>query len=329
MSIKNHQISKLIEDRKWYESYSAKPRSTKPFFIRAQDVCGRLDIDLDRIQKNTYYQNPPWMMRRIFCDQSLLDLPKGIHQEVIRSNFTELNSNKYDGYIPVFTAGSCIDGRTGCSVFLPNEVAKYRLLDDASILYCRTLCIQESTLHDFVIYSDSLSSLESIEQLYPTRHPLLNQIQDVNHNLAVDKNIAFVWVTGHSNIQGNETADKAATNLQMPSDLKTNTCELKSKIKKESLATWQNQWEQTTSHMLNIKRTTKRWESTKVFNRRAHVVITRMRIGHTHLTHSKHMNHLKPIRCDNCDTTLTVKRAKYILHVVPQGGDVVKIYFMS
>jgi ribonuclease HI len=68
------------------------------------------------------------------------------------------------------------------------------------------LRIQESTLHDFVIYSDSLSNLESIEQLYPTQHSLLNQIQDVNHNLAVDKNIAFVWVPGHSNIQGNETA---------------------------------------------------------------------------------------------------------------------------
>jgi hypothetical protein len=63
---------------------------------------------------------------------------------------------------------------------------------------------------------------------------LLNQIQDVIHNLAVDQNIAFVWVPGHSNNQGNETADKAVTNLQMPSDLKMNTCDLKSKIKKES-----------------------------------------------------------------------------------------------
>jgi hypothetical protein len=32
-------------------------------------------------------------------------------------------------------------------------------------------------------------------------------------------------------IQGNETADKAATNLQMPSDLKMNTCDFKSKKK--------------------------------------------------------------------------------------------------
>jgi hypothetical protein len=102
---------------------------------------------------------------------------------------------------------------------------------------------------------------------------------------------SFVWIPGHSNIKGNETAAKVATNLQMPSDLKMKTCDLKSKIKKESLATWKNQWEQTTSHMLNIKRTTKRWESIKVFNQRAQVVINRMRIGYTHLTHSVHHFH--------------------------------------
>jgi hypothetical protein len=133
-------------------------------------------------------------MRRIIRGLSLLDLPKGIQQEVIRSNFVELESNKYDGYRPVFTDVSCIDGRTGCTAFLQNEVAKYRLLDDASIFTAEPYAIhqalqrfQKSTLHDFVIYSDSLSSLESIEQLYRTRHPLLNQIQDVINNLAVEK----------------------------------------------------------------------------------------------------------------------------------------------
>jgi ribonuclease HI len=78
----------------------------------------------------------------------------------------------------VFTDGSCIDGRTCCAIFLPKEVAKYRLLDDVSIftaelyvIHQALLRIQESTLHDFVIYSDSLSGQESIEQLYTTRHP--------------------------------------------------------------------------------------------------------------------------------------------------------------
>jgi hypothetical protein len=117
---------------------------------------------------------------------------------------------------------------------------------EISLFYYRTLRHSSSTstysrinlTSTFVIYSDYLSCLESKEQLYPTRHPLLNQIQDVIHKLAVDKNIAFVWVPGHSNMQGNETAEKAATNLQTPSDLKMKTCNLKSKIKKESLATW-------------------------------------------------------------------------------------------
>jgi ribonuclease HI len=152
----------------------------------------------------------------------------------------------------VFTDRSC---------FFSNEEAKYRLLDDASIftaelfdIHQALLRIQESTLHDFVIYSDSLSSLESIEQLYPTRNPLLNQIQEVIHSLEADKNIAFVWdIPGHSNIQANEITDKAAINLQMPLDLKMNTCDLKSKMKKESLATWQNQWEQTTNNQLYVK----------------------------------------------------------------------------
>jgi hypothetical protein len=126
-------------------------------------VCGRLDIDLDRIQKKTYSQNPPWMMRRIMCDRSL---PKGRHQEILISNFAELESNKYDGYILVVTDGSCLDGRTGWAVFLRNEVAKYRLLDDASIfaaelytIHQALLRIQESTLNDFVIYSDSFRAI--------------------------------------------------------------------------------------------------------------------------------------------------------------------------
>jgi ribonuclease HI len=117
-----------------------------------------------------------------------------MHEEVISSNIAEIESSKYDGY---------------------KEVAKYRLLNDASILTAELyaihqalLRIPEATLQDFVIYFDSLSSLESIEQLYPTQHPLLSQIQDVIQSI---KNIAFVWVwvPRHCNIQGNETSEKS------------------------------------------------------------------------------------------------------------------------
>jgi hypothetical protein len=78
--------------------------------------------------------------------------------------------------------------RTGYAVFLLNEVAKYRLLDDALIFTAEIFAIhqvtpriQESTLQDFVIYSDSLST----QNLSLYRTTLSNPIWD----LAVDKNI--------------------------------------------------------------------------------------------------------------------------------------------
>jgi hypothetical protein len=72
MSIKNHQISKLIKGKTPYDSYSDKPRSTKPFFIRAQDVCGRLDIDLNRIQKK----------KRLLAESTMDDATNNIVTEV-------------------------------------------------------------------------------------------------------------------------------------------------------------------------------------------------------------------------------------------------------
>jgi hypothetical protein len=115
-----------------------------------------------------------------------------------------------------------------------------------------------------------------MKQLYPTRHSLLNQSQDVIHELAVDKNIALVWIPGQRSHQFTNTVRSQA---EMISNRKS---------KEKALEIWQNQW-----------------EAIKVFNRRAEVVITSMRIGHTHLTYSYH---LEP---PHCDTTLTVP---HILH---------------
>jgi hypothetical protein len=81
------------------------------------------------------------MIRRIICDRSLLGLPKGIHQKE-----AELKSRKYDGFLPVFTDRFCIDGTTGCAVFLPNEVAKYRSLDDASNFTAELHAIDQALL---------------------------------------------------------------------------------------------------------------------------------------------------------------------------------------
>jgi hypothetical protein len=102
----------------------------------------------------------------------------------------------------VFTDGFCIDGMIGCAVFLPNEVAN-RLHQFLLQNFTPSSTSTYSRINLIVIYSTTFSSLESIEQLFPTHHLFLNRIQDVIHDLAV-------WVPWHYYIQGYKTTDKAA-----------------------------------------------------------------------------------------------------------------------
>jgi hypothetical protein len=87
-----------------------------------------------------------------------------IHTELIKIAQKKFYSlmNCPNGYIPVFTNGSCIDGRTFSSEQSSKISMHHFLLQNFS--HHPFLRVLESIRY-FVIYSDSLSRLESIEQL--------------------------------------------------------------------------------------------------------------------------------------------------------------------
>jgi ribonuclease HI len=58
-----------------------------------------------------------------------------------------------------------------------------------------------------VIFSDSLSSLQAIEFMYPKSNPILTEIQD---EIGEMKILRFVWTPGHAGISGIENVDKEA-----------------------------------------------------------------------------------------------------------------------
>ena len=137
----------------------------------------------------------------------------------------------------IYTDGSKQDEKVACSVISPDFTDSIRLPNNSSIFTAEAKAIDIALYHirdqpekQFIIYSDSLSVLKSLEDLHH-RNPLIQQSLKKYYNISVSKEIVFCWLPSHVNIRGNELADLEAksalslviTNFKIPhSDFKSN-----------------------------------------------------------------------------------------------------------
>ncbi|KAF0771888.1 RNase H domain-containing protein [Aphis craccivora] len=127
-----------------------------------------------------------------------------------------------------------------------------------------------------------------------------------------DKNITYSWIPGHCNINGNELADTAAKLAHSsPNSITLPIFSLngiKSVIENNTLLQCQKEWNEMSTKLNEIKRSTLSYPSPDNILRKHETSINRLRIGHTHLTHSHLMKKEDPPPvCTCCGTLLTVK----------------------
>ena len=232
-----------------------------------------------------------------------------------RASFNELK-NKYHGYHAIYTDGSKATNRVAAAATGRDAFLQVRLPDDASIFTAELQALQmafelieNSHDHQFIVFTDSLSSLLAL-QGHEQKHPCVMALREAYSNLvSLRKSVVLTWVPSHVGIHGNEKVDTLAkealqmdiTNLHLPHT------DYRSNINGYAKSKWQELWDSFPENKLHqVKPTIGTLGNATPRKRRDDLVLTRARIGHTYLTHAYLLHGEERPYCIPCDCDVTV-----------------------
>ena len=296
--------------------YEKKPKAIPPIGIRLKPAIETAGLKLDTVREKKVPPVPPWTIKQ---PTILFDLSKDKKSSTspleFNSKFNELKSN-YPSHTAIYTDGSKDGTKVGCASVSELHTNKMRLPDNSSIYSAEVLAISlalrfisSCARKDFMIFSDSLSVLQSLHKR-DTSNPLVQKLLLQHHALSSRKNITFCWLPSHVGIQGNEEADSVAkSSLEMqPSIIKLPYTDFKPLVNSYVHNKWQSSWNNAVNNKLHALKPVI-GESTRAYRsvRREEVVLARCRIGHTRVTHSFLLCREDPPECVACQEPYTVK----------------------
>ena len=314
-------------------------RNTKvisPLGIRIKEHLQGSNILIDEINEDDIYDIPPWELSSPTINLTLHSSSKSeTHNSEFRQRFLEVNDfyeNK--GYVPVYTDGSKADNYVSSSAVFPVDIFKVNLHEHTSIFTAEAVAlklavqhIQRDAIRKSVIYSDSLSCLQALQNKN-MENPIIREIIHILSYLReVDSQIEICWIPGHCGITGNEKADKIAKD-HIPHNIyevKTPYSDLKPRISQYVNSLFQAKWDVCVGNKLH-EINESFLPSLKLYsdNRKEDIILTRLRIGHTRLTHKHYLGNEDPPECIPCNTQLTIK---HILIECVDTADIRKQFF--
>ncbi|GFQ78429.1 putative RNA-directed DNA polymerase from transposon X-element [Trichonephila clavata] len=253
--------------------------------------------------------------------KSLLKILDPVHHQGLRlclgafQHCTWNTESFFSDYEPIFTDGSKSESHVGLAVVSLSTVITNALPTSASIytaeLHALRIAIEHISLSHgkkFIIYTDSLSALQSIVSLHSSSHPILVDITYALANHLKKKDIRFCWIRGHAGITGNELADTAARSATGSSErFPIPHSDLKACFRQKLQSVRQSNWDQQTENKLHSVMPVLAPTVPSSSNRREQVIWTRLLLGHTRLTHRHLLFGEPPPYCEICNVLLSVK----------------------
>ena len=202
---------------KYKELYKDKESATDSFGIHCKKLLKEAKINVGEIAINSIPDVPIWDSKPVTVDLTLSEFDKSSTSSTnFKSRFNELRQ-KYSDFCHIYTDGSKVERKVASAYVCPYGTRSYRLRDGCSIFTAEVEAIDKalkyvkvSSVESFVIFSDSMSVLQAIEN-QESKNPLVNRVLlTCQRILSGNKYITFCWIPSHRDIRGNEDADRAA-----------------------------------------------------------------------------------------------------------------------
>ena len=196
--------------------FNNKPSQIPPLRLRVLHLLKAIGLDMDLIAPIRKPAAPPWLTNRPQVILSLTQLKKSDTNDLKYQSEFGIITSKYPAFNHIYTDGSKCDSRVACAAVSSNYTCCERLPDQASIFTAELRALQlalsiikKEKFHSYIIFTDSLSSLQALHNLNfnnPLIHSIIHSLDLISNKF----NVIFCWIPGHCGIKGNCEADKKA-----------------------------------------------------------------------------------------------------------------------
>ena len=305
-------------DEEHRDTLKEKRKSLPPTFCgRLQEVATDCEVPFDLISHQGIPDVEPWLVRVPSIDYRLAVLPKAktnphqykaLYKEVVEF---------YGNYSHVYTDGSKKDEKVGSAAVWLDTTRKTRLPNgcsiftaEASALIDALKLISESDTARFIIFTDSLSCLQAIENEDMSNTLIHTYLSDYTELVSNGKEVVMCWIPSHIGIEGNEKADAAAKS-SLDDDITPMSVpysDFLPKVREYFHNLWQGWWERRTDFLALIHPILNKKIYDPTLSRREQRALCRIRIGHSRLTHAHIMDkHAEKPMCAECNCRLSMK----------------------